>query len=100
MVKRYGDLMVLCIKKHSAVKGAPVELPFEVLSEATFTGISMSRQRQEIHPSMEAVEHLANSPVHPVVVAMVAVGNLDAQFQNKTQAPFQNKDPSIEECPY
>lgn len=36
----------------SLFKGAPVELPFEVLSEATFTGISMSRQRQEIHPSV------------------------------------------------
>ena len=52
VVKRYGDSLAAVCKKHAAVEGAPVELLFEVLSEAALAGISMPCHRKEIQFSV------------------------------------------------
>ena len=52
VVKRDGDPVSVSLKKHSYVKGAPVELLLEVLSEAALAGVSVSGHRQEIQSTV------------------------------------------------
>lgn len=52
VIKSDGDPVPAFFKKHPRVEGAPVELLFEVLPEATLAGLSMSGHRQEIQFSV------------------------------------------------
>lgn len=52
VIKSNGDPVPAFFKKHPHVEGAPVELLFEVLSEATLAGFSMPGHRQEIQLSV------------------------------------------------
>lgn len=52
VVKREGYPVSVSLKENSCVKGAPVELPLEVLSEAALAGVSVAGHRQEIQSSV------------------------------------------------
>ena len=51
VVERYCA-QLFCLKGQRGVETAPVEILFEVLSEATLTGLAMACKRQEIYPSI------------------------------------------------